>query len=272
MRLRWVVVALYAVGQLGAQTNTRLEWSQPFPPHKVIGNVYYVGSSSLSSFLITTPEGHILINSSFEETVPVIRAGVEKLGFRFGDIKILLASHAHGDHVAGHALVRELTGAQVMVMQGDDDVIRSSRAGKPCKVDRVLHDGDEVKLGGVTLTARHTPGHTKGATTWTFTAEEGGRPYKVVVHSSTSVNPGYRLVNNRDYPEIAANYQRSFRVLKALECDVFLAPHGAQYGLAEKFPKLGRGASNPFIDPAGYRAFVASQEATFLEKLAEQKR
>jgi metallo-beta-lactamase class B len=252
---------------LAAQSNG----DKPFPAHKVIGNVYYVGSASLASFLITTPQGHILINSSFEETVPMIRASAGKLGFRFGDIKILLDSHAHGDHVAGNALVKRLTGAQVMAMAGDAEVISSGGAGPRCPVDRVLHDGDTVSLGGMTLTAHLTPGHTKGCTSWSFTAQDGGKPYRVVIVGSLSVNTGYILVHNTRYPQIAADYERSFRVLKALPCDVFLAPHGMQYNLKEKFAKLGPGKPNPFIDPQGYREYIETSEQKFRAELAKQK-
>ena len=171
----------------------QLAWFESFPAHKVIGNVYYVGSKDLASYLITTPEGHILINSGFERTVPLIRRSVEALGYKMSDIKVLLASHAHSDHVAGHALLRKLTGAKVYVMRGDDQVIASGGKGQylyttsrwdPCKVDRVLEDRDEVKLGGVTLVARWTPGHTRGCTTWTWRALDGGKEYDVVVIGS----------------------------------------------------------------------------------------
>src|SRR5262249_18022728 len=183
------------------------------------------------TYLITTDEGHILINSSFEETVPLIRAAVESLGFRLRDVKVLLASHAHSDHVAGHALLKELTGAKVYVMRGDDGVISSGGQGqylykdsrwKPCVVDRVLDDGDKVELGGVALIARRTPGHTRGCTTWTWRAEEGGKAFEVVVIGSPNVNPGYRLVNNKDYPEIAADFDKTFAILKSWPCDIFL--------------------------------------------------
>jgi metallo-beta-lactamase class B len=236
----------------------------PFPPHRVIGNIYYVGSTQLASFLITTPQGHILINSSYERTVPLIEASVEKLGFHFRDINILLDSHAHGDHVAGNPLVKKLTGATVMVMEED-------ASGVPGAIDRILHNGDQVKLGGAVLTARLTPGHTKGATTWTLKATEGGKSYDVVISSSIGVNPGYVLVNNTKYPGIADDYRRAFEVMRSLPCDVYLAPHGAQYGLAEKYPKLGKGP-NPFIDPQGYKAYVDNSEKLFLSKLEEQKR
>ena len=236
----------------------------PFPPHRVIGNIYYVGSTNLASFLITTPQGHILINSSYERTVPLIEASVEKLGFHFRDINILLDSHAHGDHVAGNPLVKKLTGATVMVMQEDAGEV-------PGSIDRILHNGDQVKLGGAVLTARLTPGHTKGATTWTMKAQEGGKSFDVVISSSIGVNPGYVLVNNTQYPGIADDYRRAFEVMRSLPCDVYLAPHGTQYGLAEKYPKLLQGGPNPFIDPQGFRAYVDNSEKLFLSKLEEQK-
>jgi metallo-beta-lactamase class B len=251
-----------------------------FPPHKVVGNIYYVGSTALSSYLITTPQGHILINSSFEETVPLIRGSVEKLGFKFGDIKILLDSHAHGDHVAGSALVKQLTGARVMVMKGDEGVVSSGGGGdffynerwKPCPVDKVLQDGEKVSLGGTELVAHLTPGHTRGNTTWTMAANENGKTYQVVIIGSPNVNPGFQLVNNAKYPEIADDFARTFRVLKALRCDVFLGAHGAYYDMAEKYARLGKGGENPFVDPAGYREFVKSKEETYLQKLKDQKK
>src|SRR5712691_1812551 len=165
-----------------AQNDQEYDNDKPFPPHKVIGNVYFVGTEGLGSFLITTPQGHILINSDYERTVPMIRASVEKLGFRFTDIKILLGSHAHGDHMEGDALFKELTGARVMAMEQDVPALEKMRPGnKPHPIDQVLHDGDEVSLGGTTLAAHLTAGHTAGDTTWTMRAEEGGRSYSVVI-------------------------------------------------------------------------------------------
>jgi metallo-beta-lactamase class B len=256
-------------------------FSEPFPAHRVIANVYYVGSKDLASYLITTREGHILINSGFEETVPLIRAGVESLGFQMRDIKVLLASHAHSDHVAGHALAKELTGAKVYVMRGDDAVIASGGTGqyfytksrwKPCSVDRVLEDGEEVMLGGVTLVARRTPGHTRGCTTWTWQVAEGDKTYDVVVIGSPNVNPGYRLVDNKDYPEIAADFASTFRTLKALPCDVFLGAHGSYYGMIPKYERAKSGnPKNAFIDPEGYRAFVELKEKAFRDTLTAQR-
>jgi len=247
-------------------------FNKPFPPFKVIDNIYFVGTEDLGSFLITTPAGHILINSDFENTVPQIRAGVEKLGFKFTDIKILLGSHAHGDHMEGDALVKELTGAQVVVMEQDVPALsRMTPRGKPHPMDRVIHDGEEVKLGGVTLVAHLTAGHTKGCTTWTLKAHEEGKTYNVVILGSIGVNPGYILVNNKEYPQIADDYVRGFKVLRALPCDVFLASHSRFYGMPEKHARLKDGGPNPFIDPAGYRAHLDLQEKNFNEKLAEQQ-
>lgn len=254
------------------------ESEQGFPAHRVIGNVYYVGSRDLATYLITTAEGHILINSGFEQTVPLIKASVESLGFKMTDVKILLASHAHSDHVAGHALAREVTGAKVFVMRGDEEVIASGGKGQylyhdsrwsPCPVDRVLTDREEVKLGGTTLVAHKTPGHTRGCTTWAWKVAEGGQTYNVVVIGSPNVNPGYVLTNNPEYPEIADDYKQTFTVLKALPCDIFLGAHGAYYGMDVKYEKIKKATQNPFIDPDGYKAYVELKAKTFRTLLGQ---
>jgi metallo-beta-lactamase class B len=267
-----LLAVAWGIGVAG-QNQPPVDQNKPFPPHKVIGNVYYVGSEQLASFLITTPAGHILVNSSFETTVPVIRAAVEKLGFRFDDIAIVLGSHAHGDHMQGDALAKELSGAQVMAMEQDVPALLAMRpGGKAHPVDRVLHDGDEVKLGGTTLVARLTAGHTKGCTTWTLKAQEAGRTYDVAIVCSVGVNPGYVLVNNKDYPQIADDYVRSFKVLRALPVDVFLGAHGSFYGLSEKYARLAKGdGTNPFIDPGGFKDYLDRQEKNFNARLEEQK-
>ena len=276
---RLALVLSLAASWLGAQTPN---WSEPFPPHKVVGNLYYVGSSELASYLIATPAGHILINTGFDETVPVIRAGCEKLGFKFSDIKILLTGQAHNDHVAGFALVKKLTGAKVMVMTGDDVVVRGGGQGDfayedqvrwtHCPVDRVLGDGEAVTLGPATLVARHTPGHTKGCTTWTLTAEEGGRAYHVAIVGSVNVNSGFRLVNNAKYPRIAEDFARTFQVLESLPCDIFLGSHGSYYRMREKYPRSLQGGAPAFVDPEGYRRFVAAGKAAYLRELEKQRR
>jgi metallo-beta-lactamase class B len=250
----------------------KTDWNAPFPAHKVIGNVYFVGSAELASFLITTPEGNILINSDYEATVPVIRASVEKLGFKFTDIKILLGSHAHGDHMEGDAMVKELSGARVMAMEQDVPLLRKMTPGnKPHPIDRILKDGDEVKLGGTTLVAHLTAGHTPGCTTWTMKAIENGKSYNVLIVCSVGINPGYVLVNNKDYPSIADDYARSFKVLRTLPVDVFLGAHGSFYGLQAKYLKLQQGGMNPFIDPEGFKAYLDEKEKAFTTELAAQK-
>jgi metallo-beta-lactamase class B len=262
----------------GQDTST---WHEPFPPHRIADNLYYVGSRGLASYLITTPQGHILINSSFERTVPLIRASIEKLGFKITDVKIMLSSHAHGDHVEGQGLMQELTGAQVFAMEGDARVISSGGKGqylyddhwRPCRVDRVLKDGDKVTLGGATLVAHLTPGHTRGCTTWTMTATDSGKPQKVVIIGSPNVNPGYQLVGNKDYPEISDDFARTFKILKSLPCDIFLGAHGSYYGMEAKYSRLKTiGTSNPFIDSDGYRAYVDDREKAYLDVLKKQRK
>jgi metallo-beta-lactamase class B len=200
----------------------------------------------------------------------VIRDSVEKLGFRFADIKILLGSHAHADHMEGDAMVKELTGAKLMAMSEDiPALIKITPGGKPHVIDRVLHDGDTVTLGGTTLVAHLTPGHTRGCTSWSIKIPDGGRTYDVVVIGSIGVNPGYQLVNNKDIPQIADEYMRSFKLLRSLPCDIPLGSHPAMYNMAEKYAKLGKGP-NPYIDPEGYKKEIDINETAFTLRRAEQ--
>jgi metallo-beta-lactamase class B len=238
-----------------------------------------VGTNYLASFLIETPEGDILINPDYEESVPLIEKSVEKLGRKFANIKIILISHAHDDHAAGVALAKKLSGAKLIVMDADVAEVEHGGAGDfaynshwaPVKVDRVLHDGDTVSLGGTVLTAHLTPGHTKGCTTWTMNAHDGGKLLHVVIVGSPNVNPGYKLVGNAKYPDIASDYEKTFRVLKALPCDVFLGAHGSYFDMDEKLKRLGT-SPTPFIDPEGYRAYVTEREAAFRKELKKQQR
>ena len=276
MRLNKALLLMLLAGlgaaPLAAQVFDGYDNEKPWPAHKVIGNIYFVGNEGLGSFLITTPEGHILINSDYEWTVPMIRSSVDKLGFRFTDVKVLLGSHAHADHMEGDALLKELTGARVMAMAEDVPLLEKLRpGGKPHPIDRVLHDGDQVKLGGVTLVAHLTPGHTKGCTTWTMKVQDGGKTYDVVILGSIGVqqnpnNPGY-IVDS----QIAEDFVRGFKVLRSLPCDVFLAAHGRFYRLKDKYAKLGKGGPNPFLDHAGYLAHLDLQEKAFKARLEEQR-
>ena len=265
-----------------SQAQQTPDWTTPFPPYRIIGNIYYVGSQGLASYLITTPQGNILINSNLDKSVPMIRESIEKLGFRFGDTKILLISHAHWDHCSGSAAIKELTGAKYMVMDADVPEIEAGGKGnfqygdnptsryQPTKVDRVLHDGDEVRLGGTVLVAHLTPGHTKGTTTWTMKVSDAAKTYDVVIVGSPNVNPGYKLVNNPLYPQIASDYERMFQVLKSLPCDVFLGAHGNYYGMEAKYARMKPGEPNPFIDPDGYKSYLAEREQTFRAELRKQ--
>jgi len=244
-----------------------------FPPHKIIGNIYYVGTKSLGSFLVTTPQGNILINTSYERTVPVIKDSVEKLGFKFTDTKIILGSHAHGDHMEGDALAKELSGgAQVMAMAEDVPALERMRpGGKPHPIDKVLHDHDEVALGGTTLRAYLTPGHTRGCTTWTMNVQEGGKNLLVVIIGSLGVNPGFVLVNNKDAPQIVDEFERAYKVMRSLQADVPLGSHGAMFNLAGKYPRVGK-APNPYIDPAGYKAELDVVEGVYRKALDDQRK
>ena len=244
-----------------------------FPPHKIIGNIYYVGTRTLSSFLITTPEGHILVDTTFERNAGVIRKSIESLGFKIADIKIILGNHAHGDHQEGDALVKQLTGAQVMAMAEDVPALRAmTPGGKEHPIDKVLHDGESVTLGGTTLVAHLTPGHSRGCTTWTLKAQEGGKIYDVVIIGSFGTNPGFKLVNNADVPGIADEFNHAFTVARTLRCDVPLGSHPAMYNMEQKHAKLAAGGPNPFIDPAGYKLEVDIAEAMFRAVLAEQQK
>jgi len=280
MLFRSLLLTVVFVCRALAQENP--EWTTPHAPFRVIGNVYYVGSKDLASYLITTPQGHILINSSLTSSVPQIQKNVEALGFHFGDVKILLISHAHWDHAAGSAEIKRLTGAKYMVMDSDVSVVESggktdfhygAEAGShfpPTKVDRVLHDGDEVKLNGVVLVAHKTPGHTKGCTTWTMKVREDDKTYNVVIVGSPNVNAGYKLVDNAAYPTIAQDYESTFRTLNSLPCDVFLGAHGGYFGMEAKFARMKAGGANPFVDHEGYKSYVAEREQAFRKELAKQ--
>ena len=234
-----------------------------FPPHKIVGNVYYVGTRTLSSFLVVTPQGNILIDSTYERNVPTIEKSVQQLGFKFSDIKILLGNHAHGDHQEGDALVKQMTGAQVIVMAEDIPALQAIKpAGKEHPIDKVLHDGESVTLGGTTLVAHLTPGHTRGCTTWTMKAQDDGKTYDVVFYCSLRA-PAMLT------PAIVDEFNRSFKVVRSLPCDVPLGDHPAQYRMPEKYAKLSDKGSNPFIDAAGCFAEADIEEAMFRAILNE---
>jgi metallo-beta-lactamase class B len=251
---------------LARNMGTPEDQTTAFPPHKIVGNIYYVGTKTLSAFLIVTPQGNILIDSTYERNVRTIQKSIEQLGFKFSDTRILLGNHAHGDHMEGDSLVKELTGAQVVSMAEDVPALKAIQpGGKEHPIDRIIHDGDTVKLGGATLTAYLTAGHTHGATTWTMPVIEGGKFYEVVFYSSLR-SPTVLT------PPVIDEFNHSFAVVRNLKCDIPLGDHPAEYGMTEKYAKLKPGAPNPFIDPAGCRVEADLQEAMFKAILAEQQK
>jgi len=285
------IALLFAASLPLAAAKTSFEtpaWTNPAAPFRIAGNLYYVGSEDLAAYLIVTPQGDILINSNLESSVPLIKQSVEALGFKFSDIKFLLISHGHFDHCAGSAALLKQTGAKYYVMDADVSVVESG--GKTdfaydadpemhfpvAHVDRVLHDGSKVSLGGTTLTAHLTAGHTRGTTTWTLdepaSDKANAQPLHVVIIGSPNVNAGYKLVGNKAYPQIAEDYKSGFATLHQLPCDIFLGAHGGYFGIAAKYPKWKAGDKDAFVDPAGYKAYVSERERAFQAELARQEK
>jgi metallo-beta-lactamase class B len=255
--------------------------NRPSQPFRIVGNVHFVGTSGMGVFLITTPAGHILLDTGFDASVPLVAGNVRRLGFKFEDIKILLASHAHVDHVGGHNRVRQMTGARVLISEGDAPLLRAGGRGDhaygdklpfpPCEVDGFVRDQEQIQLGGTTMIAHLTPGHTPGATTWTTIVDDRGRALEVLFYPSGTVSPGSTLKENTLYPEIVPDFERSFALWKAMPCDVFLGSHTAFFDLETKRAKLGRApGANPFIDPQGFRRLIAEQEKLFRDLLARE--
>ena len=270
--------ALRASIASGQTTEEWRSWNQPVEPFRIAENLYYVGASDIASYLITTPEGHILIDGGFVETAPQIESNIGKLGFKVGDVRILLNSHAHFDHAGGLAALKAATGAKLLASTADATLLESGGKGDfrfgdegqfpPVAVDRRLADGEKVTLGGAELTAHLTPGHTRGCTTWTFMANA----LDVVVVCSASILD-YRFVGKESYPGIAADYERTFAVLKSLPVQIFLAPHGGFFDLAGKRERAakGMGLRNPWVDPAGYKAWVERMESAFVAAVERQR-
>ncbi len=274
--MRNLILALACLAAAPVHVWAQNGWDDPFPAHQVMDNLYFVGTAGLGTFLITTPEGHILINTDFERTIPLIEQNMEALGFDLADIRIILGSHAHGDHQAADVFLRERTGAQIMIME--EDVAgwqRMMRADRDIPIDRILHDGERVTLGGTTLVAHLTPGHTRGCTSWGMELEENGRTYNALIVCSFGVNPGYNLVDNPSYPDQAQDYRATFAKARAMPVDVFLGSHGSFYGLRGKYETRQRrneGDPNPFVDRAGFLDYIDRYEQRFQAMLEEQQR
>jgi metallo-beta-lactamase class B len=278
--MRPLLFALLSVSLavLGQYTPPNAEWNRPMEPFRIVGNIYYVGASNVSAFLITTPEGHILLDTGFLATVPLIESNVKRLGFRMDDIRLLLASHAHYDHAGGMAAVKARTKARLLMNPKEVDLFARGGQGDfafgddfafpAVKPDGPLRDGGEIRLGGTVLTAHFTPGHTQGCTSYTTAIREGGRLYNVVFPCSLTA-PGYQLVNNPKYPNIVEDYETTFAKLRASPCDVFLAGHSWDYGLAERLTaRESGGSANPFVDPQCYRDWLDKSVAAFRKQLA----
>ncbi|MBL0157061.1 MAG: subclass B3 metallo-beta-lactamase [Bryobacterales bacterium] len=270
---------LLAAGQF---TPANPEWNQPVAPFRIAGNLYYVGASGVSSFLITTPEGHYLLDTGFSETVPQIEANIQKLGFRLSDVRFLLISHGHYDHIAGVASLKARTKAKLLANPAEAPLLQRGGKGDfafadrfpypPVTPDRMLHDGEQISLGGTVMTAHFTPGHTKGCTSWTTTVKEDGKDLRVVIPCSVSA-PGYQLVNNPKYPEIQKDFAASIAKLRALPSDIFVSPHGWDFDLEGKVKaRAAVPTRNPFIDPKGLPRYLDKSEAAIREALAKQQR
>ncbi|HEY6804952.1 MAG TPA: subclass B3 metallo-beta-lactamase [Pyrinomonadaceae bacterium] len=256
------------------------EWNKPFKPFRIVGNIYYVGTNDLACYLITTPSGHILLDTALEQSHDIVKGNIESLGFKLKDIKIMISSHAHFDHVAGHADMKAATGARVFASAADAVVLESGgKKGfyplgdyKPVKVDHILKDGETITLGNTKMTAHLAPGHTEGNTGWTMVVTDNDKKYDVVFVPSMSINDGVHLVNFKPWPGVADAYAQSFAMLKQLHCDVFLGPHARFFDMENKAHKLETNpTTNPFIDPAGYQQYIASFEQAYKEQLTREK-
>ena len=274
-----VALAGLAAGQADPISRS---WNKPVPPFRVMGNLYYVGATEVGSFLITTPQGHILLDGGFVETTPQIERNIAQLGYKLEDVKILLNSHAHFDHAGGLAELKRKTGAKMIASARDAELLRAGGHGDfrfgdtltfpPVEVDQIIGDGESVQLGGQRLIALLTPGHTKGNTTWTTKISDGQKSYAVVFAGSPTALD-YQLVGRESYPGIAADFEKTFAVLKKLPCDIFLSDHGSFFSFEQKRERLARGENpNPFIDPDGYKRFVDQYQKEFKQKLDAQKK
>lgn len=282
MKVVLFVLSLFCSIVLSAQSDpTWRSWNQPIEPFHIVGNVYYVGASDIASYLITTPDGHILLDGGFVETAPMIRDNIRRLGFRPQDVKYLISSHAHSDHAGGLAQLKAWTGAKFVASREDGALIARGGRGDfawgdkftypALQPDRTIADGETLAIGGTVLIAHITPGHTKGCTTWTMQIGENGKQYNVVFFCSTSA-PGYKLVDNPNYPKIVDDYRKSFSYLETLPCDVFLAPHGSFFDLKEKVRALKlHPEHNPFIDRTEFKKFLATSRAGFEAELKKQQ-
>ena len=276
-----VLFVVLAVGTANGQADaTSREWNKPIPPFRIAGNLYYVGAVEIASYLITTPQGHFLLDGGFVETAPQIESNIVQLGFKLSDIKYLLNSHAHYDHAGGLAELKKTTGAKFVASEGDAGLLRKGGHGDfrfgdtllfpPMEPDKIIRDGETLQLGDQVMTAHLSPGHTRGNTTWTTKIKDGAKTYDVVfVGSQSSLD--YQFVGQESYPGIAADFEKSFAILKTLPCDIFLGSHGWFFHFVEKHERFMRGDANAFVDPDGYRKYLSESEQDFRQKFDRQR-
>jgi metallo-beta-lactamase class B len=278
-----VLPALLPTYGQSAQSLGNPDWVKPFPPFRMIANLYWVGTYDLSTYLITTPEGHILINTGLTSTISQIKAGVEQLGFKLSDVKVLTATHGHFDHVAGLAELKRMTGARVAMSEQDAELLESgaksdfrfgddpAAAFEPVKVDRRLKEDDKIELGGVVITAHLHPGHTKGATSFTFDVRENNKTYRVGIMNMPSINPGVRVSGMPKFPDIPQSYARTFHEQKETKIELFLASHAAQFNMHKKYQPGDAYNPDRFVDPQGFQASVAQLEKLYRDQLAKEQ-
>jgi metallo-beta-lactamase class B len=275
----FALIATLAAAQSAPLKRYDPEWNRPATPHQVIGPVYFVGTNQLAAFLITTPNGHILLDPGYEQSVPLVKDSIRALGFKYEDITLLLNTQAHFDHAAGLARIKRETGARLAASAEDAKLLQAGGRGDflfgdrytypPVTVDRILKDGDVIEQGNVRLTARLTPGHTKGATTFVTTAADNGRAYQVVFAASTTINDGTRLVDNPTYPDIVADWERTYAILESLSPGVWVSQHTTVFDMEGKLARRGTG-TNPYIDLKGYRTWLFTSRQRFSAQLAKE--
>ena len=287
--MKKIAVALVALMSLTAAVEAQTpkdllaamlaKWNKPTEPFKMIGNVYYVGTDGLASYLITSTQGHILVDTVMPEATSQIKANIEKLGFKVTDIKYLLNTHAHIDHTGGLAEMKQASGAQLVAGEADKPLLEggyypgaqeeTALNFPPVKVDRTVREGDKVTVGDVTLTARETPGHSPGCTSWAFSVKDGDATRSVLIFCSGTVALN-RLVTNPTHPGIVTDYRKTFARAKDMKVDVLLAPHPEMYRMQDKRAMLSDGAPNPFVNPGEFNAYAATLEKAFDDALAKQ--
>ena len=273
-----VALTLAAAAPAAAQSDN---WTRPFPGHRVIGNLYAVGTYDLAVFLVTSDEGHFLVNTGLEDSTELIRQNIESLGFRFEDIRVLLQMQAHWDHTAALAEIKENTGAEMWATAEDAPVLEDGgvsdphfggeQSFQPVEVDRIIADGDVLELGDARLTVVEMPGHTAGSSGYAMTVHEAGRDYRVIIANMGTINAGKKLAVDPTYPGVADDFAETYRKQKELEIDVWVAAHGSQYNLHDKWGPGNPYDPNTFVDPDGFRLAVERLEQRYLDQLEEER-